>query len=131
MSGPRSSVAIATSSWMSSRTPIRPRPSCSPWSPAMLSMSRWWATTIRPSMGVFVQKGKKYNAQDQSAARVSARWKPSDNFLWDLSYEDFQDRGTPNMNLMQHPRPGQDFWSALVDVAPYLDRSEERRVGKE
>jgi iron complex outermembrane receptor protein len=72
---------------------------------------------------LFVQKGKKYDAQDQSAARVSARWQPSDSFLWDLSYEYFADRGTPSMNLMQHPRPGQDFWSALIDVAPYLDRT--------
>ena len=72
---------------------------------------------------LFVQKGPKYNSQDQSAARVSARWRPGDNFLWDLSYEYFKDRGTPGMNLMQHPRAGQDFWSALIDVAPYLDRS--------
>ncbi len=72
---------------------------------------------------LFVQKGKKYDAQDQSAYRVSARWKPSDSFVWDLSYEDFKDRGTPNMNLMQQPRPGQKFWSALIDTAPYLDRT--------
>jgi iron complex outermembrane receptor protein len=72
---------------------------------------------------LFVQKGKKYNSQDQSAYRISARWKPSDTFVWDLSYEYFQDRGTPSMNLMQQPREGQKFWSALVDVAPYLDRT--------
>ena len=71
----------------------------------------------------FVHGGKKYNSQDQSAARVSARWRPSDSFLWDLSYEYFTDRGTPDMNLMQHPRAGQDFWSTLADVAPYLDRT--------
>lgn len=71
----------------------------------------------------FVHGGKKYNAQDQSAARVSARWKPSDNFLWDVSYEYFTDRGTPSMNLMQQPRAGQKFWSTLADVVPYLDRT--------
>ena len=26
------------------------------------------------------------------------------------------------MNLMQDPRPGEKFWSALISVAPYLDR---------
>jgi iron complex outermembrane receptor protein len=72
---------------------------------------------------LFVQKGRKYSAQDQSATRISARWQPSDRLLWDLSYEYFQDRGTPSMNLMEHPRAGQDFWSALIDTAPYLDRT--------
>ena len=32
------------------------------------------------------------------------------------------DRGTPSMDLMQNPRPGQKLWSALIDTAPYLDR---------
>ena len=32
--------------------------------------------------------------------------------------EQFIDRGTPNMNLLQDPRPGQEFWSALIDTAP-------------
>ena len=73
--------------------------------------------------GQYVQNGKKYNAQDQSAARVSALWQPSDAFKWNLSYEYFVDRGTPDLSLMQNPRQGQDFWSALIDVAPYLDRT--------
>ena len=70
----------------------------------------------------YVTGGPKYNAQDQSAARVSALWQPNDAFTWNLSYEYFRDRGTPSMNLMQQPRAGQDFWSALIDVAPYLKR---------
>lgn len=65
---------------------------------------------------------KKYSAQDQTAARVSARWKPNEAFTWDLSFEYFRDRGTPSMELMQQPRAGQDFWSALIDTAPYLKR---------
>ncbi|TCV97747.1 iron complex outermembrane receptor protein [Luteibacter rhizovicinus] len=73
--------------------------------------------------GQYVQRGDKYNAQDQSAARVSALWQPSDSFKWNLSYEYFVDRGTPSMSLMQTPRQGQDFWSALIDTAPYLHRT--------
>lgn len=71
----------------------------------------------------YEQNGAKYNSQDQSAARVSARWQPSDAFRWDLSYEYFIDRGTPNLSLMQTPRPGQSFWSALIDTPPYLHRN--------
>ncbi|MDE2309027.1 MAG: TonB-dependent receptor [Xanthomonadaceae bacterium] len=70
----------------------------------------------------YVTGGNKYNAQDQSAARVSALWQPGDAFTWNLSYEYFRDRGTPGMSLMQQPRAGQDFWSALIDTAPYLKR---------
>jgi len=76
---------------------------------------------IDPSQ--YVQGGDKYNSQDQSAARVSALWQPSDSFKWNLSYEYFLDRGTPSLSLMQTPRQGQDFWSALIDTAPYLDRT--------
>ncbi len=71
----------------------------------------------------YIHSADKYNAQDQSAARVSALWQPSDSFKWDLSYEYFLDRGTPSLSLMQTPRAGQDFWSALIDTAPYLDRT--------
>lgn len=75
---------------------------------------------INPNL--FVTGGDKYNAQDQAAARVSALWQPSEAFTWNLAVEYFRDRGTPSMNLMQKPRPGQDFWSALIDTAPYIDR---------
>ena len=70
----------------------------------------------------FVQGGQKYNAQDQSAARVSLLVKPSTDFSWNVSYEKFRDRGTPSMDLMQTPREGQKLWSALIDTAPYLNR---------
>jgi len=76
---------------------------------------------IDPSL--FVQGGDKYSAQDQSAARVSALWQPNEAFKWNLSYEYFIDRGTLNMGLMQQPRPGQKFWSALIDTAPDLHRN--------
>jgi iron complex outermembrane recepter protein len=75
---------------------------------------------INPNL--FTQGGPKYNSQDQSAARLSLLWKPTGNLTWNVSYEKFADRGTPDMNLMQDPRPGQSFWSALIDTAPYLKR---------
>ncbi|MDC8016130.1 TonB-dependent receptor [Tahibacter soli] len=80
--------------------------------------------TFKPiDVGLFVTRGEKYNAQDQSAARISSLWTPNENFTWNLSFEYFRDRGTPNANLMQQPRAGQEFWSSLVDTAPYLDRN--------
>ena len=72
---------------------------------------------------LFVQGGPKYNAQNQTGARVSLVWHPSAALTWDLSYERFQDRGTPSMNVNQVPRAGQEFWSALIDTAPYLHRN--------
>ena len=71
----------------------------------------------------FVQSGPKYDAQDQSAARLSFMWKPTRDITWNASYEKFLDRGTPDINLMQTPRPGEKFWSALISVAPALDRN--------
>jgi len=70
----------------------------------------------------FVQTGPKYNSQDQSAARLSMLWKPTRDISWNASYEKFIDRGTPDMNLLQTPRAGTSFWSALISVAPQLDR---------
>ncbi len=85
------------------------------------------APTFKPFAPIdpntFVQGGPKYDAQDQSAARLSFIWKPTRDLTWNASYEKFLDRGTPNMNLMQDPRPGEKFWSALISVAPYLDRN--------
>jgi iron complex outermembrane receptor protein len=72
---------------------------------------------------LFVQGGPKYSAQDQTGARVSLHWQPSKVLSWDVSYERFQDRGTPSMSVVQTPRAGQKFWSALIDTAPYLYRN--------
>ena len=71
---------------------------------------------------LFTQGGQKYSAQNQSAARVSFLFKPSDALSWNISYEKFADRGTPSMDLMQVPRAGESLWSALIDTAPYLKR---------
>ena len=70
----------------------------------------------------FVETGPKYNSQDQSAARLSLLWKPTHDLTWNASYEKFLDRGTPDMNLLQTPRAGTSFWSALISVAPQLHR---------
>ncbi len=71
---------------------------------------------------LFIQNGPRYSSQDQSAVRLSALWKPNDQFSWNLSYEYFADRGTLDANLMQTPRPGQKFWSILADTPGYVHR---------
>ncbi len=71
----------------------------------------------------FAVGDKKYNAQDQSAARLSLLWQITPSLRWNVAYEKFDDRGTPSANLMQTPRPGQDHWSTLSDSAPWIDRT--------
>ena len=70
----------------------------------------------------FVTQGKKYYAQDQRSARISALWKPNDKFDWNINIEGYQDTGAPVIALMQNPRPGYSLWSALIDTAPQTDR---------
>ncbi|MDE1917069.1 MAG: TonB-dependent receptor [Sphingomonadales bacterium] len=74
---------------------------------------------INPS--AFVTSGKRYYAGDQKSARLSARWELP-KFHWDLSGEYYKDDGSPILQLMQNPRAGQKFWSALVDTAPETNR---------
>jgi iron complex outermembrane receptor protein len=69
----------------------------------------------------FVTGGKKYDAADQKSARLSARWDLG-RFKWNLNGEWYKDTGSPILGLMQNPRPGQKFWSALVDTAPQTNR---------
>jgi len=71
----------------------------------------------------FAVGDRKYNAQDQSAARLSLLWHITPGLQWNVAYEKFDDRGTPSANLMQTPRPGQDHWSMLSDSAPWIDRT--------
>ncbi len=79
---------------------------------------------------LFVQGGPKYNAQNQSSARASLLWKIAPDMTLDVSYEKFLDRGTPQMSLMQTPRAGAEFWSALIDTAPYLSRDTDSVRGR-
>ena len=97
--------------------------------PSLADQQAAWAASggdpaaFRPiNPNLFVTDGQKYNAQDQSAVRVSSLWQPHDGLAWNVSLEYFRDRGTPSANLMQTPRAGQRFWSALVDTAPRLER---------
>ena len=70
----------------------------------------------------YVTSGPKYYGNDQKAGRISVAWRPSDKFRWDVNGEYFKDTGTPILSLMQTPRAGQDFWSALIDTPPAQDR---------
>ncbi len=70
----------------------------------------------------YVTSGKKYYAGDQKSGRLSVEWRPSDRFRWDLNTEYFKDTGTPILGLMQNTRPGEKFWSALIDTAPDQNR---------
>ena len=97
-----------------------PHPSLASQQAAAASVTSVPFQPLNPNL--FVQGGPRYNAQDQSAARLSLLWRASGALRWNLSWEYFMDRGTPNMNLMQTPRPGESFWSALISVAPYMHR---------
>ena len=74
------------------------------------------------NQSAFVTQGKKYYAQDQRSARLSALWKPNDKFTWNVNVEGYQDTGAPIISLAQTPRPGEKKWSALIDTAPESDR---------
>jgi iron complex outermembrane recepter protein len=69
----------------------------------------------------YVTGGKKYYAQDQKSARLSALV-DFDRFQWNLSGEYYKDTGAPIIGLAQTPRAGQKFWSALIDTAPQTNR---------
>ena len=71
---------------------------------------------------LYIRNAQKYSAQDQSAARLSFLWNITPGLKWNISYEHYIDRGTPSLNLLQVARPGQDFWSALIDTAPSVNR---------
>src|SRR5215469_818100 len=72
---------------------------------------------------LFVQNGPRYNAQNQTAMRLSALYEPMSDLTWNISFEYFRDRGTPVANIMENPRPGEPFWSGLFDTAPQLSRN--------
>ena len=74
---------------------------------------------INPS--AFITSGKRYYAANQKSARLSAAWDLG-RFHWNVSGEYYKDDGSPILSLLQTPRPGQQFWSALVDTAPQTNR---------
>ncbi|WP_426107046.1 TonB-dependent receptor [Massilia sp. TSP1-1-2] len=78
---------------------------------------------FRPINGnQFAVGNQKYSAQNQTAFRASLLWHLTPQLKWNVSYEKFADRGTPNANLMQQPRAGEKFWSMLSDSAPWTNR---------
>ncbi|TFW21255.1 TonB-dependent receptor [Massilia arenosa] len=97
--------------------------------PSLASQRAAWAASggnpaafqpLNPNL--FVNSGPKYNAQDQTAVRLSFLYQPTPALRWNISYERYADRGTPSMNLLQTPRAGTDLWSTLSDVAPSVRR---------
>ncbi len=72
---------------------------------------------------VFVTGGTHYYGEDRKAYRVSAEWAPLDSLTWDLSFENYVDKGGPVAPLMQNPRPGQQLWSILAQFQPWNDRT--------
>ena len=72
---------------------------------------------------VFVTGGTHYYGEDRKAYRVSAEWAPLESLTWDLSFENYVDKGGPVVPLMQNPRPGQQLWSILAQFQPWNDRT--------
>jgi iron complex outermembrane receptor protein len=68
-------------------------------------------------------QSRKYGAADQKSARLTALFAPNDAWTVTGAVDYFKDNGTGNIALMQHPRAGQDLYSALVDTAGFLDQT--------
>ncbi len=66
----------------------------------------------------FTTGGKRYNSQEQQSGRVSLLWRPDARFTWNLNIEGFLDEGTPDVPLLQSPRPGTAPYSILADTPP-------------
>jgi iron complex outermembrane recepter protein len=66
----------------------------------------------------YITTGQKYFSEDRASYRVSGRWVPSSAFSWDLSFENYVDKGIPEPPLMQNPRPGNPLLSILASFPP-------------
>ena len=66
----------------------------------------------------FTTSGPRYNSQEQQSARASLLWRPDSRFSWNIDVEGFLDEGTPDVDLLQVPRPGTSLYSILADTAP-------------
>lgn len=65
---------------------------------------------------------RKYGATDQQGIRTTLVWEPSENLKTTTALEYFRDQGSGNISLMQTPRAGQKWNSALVDTPGALDQ---------
>ena len=70
-----------------------------------------------------VQPGaRKYGATDQQGIRATLLWQLTPNLTTTTALEYFRDNGTGNVSLMQTPRAGQKWNSALIDTPGALDQ---------
>lgn len=66
---------------------------------------------------------REYGATDQAAVRTTLVWEPTDSLTATGAVEYFRDNGTGQVALMQQPRAGQKWNSALIDTPGHLDQS--------
>ncbi|MBP6898780.1 MAG: TonB-dependent receptor [Burkholderiaceae bacterium] len=70
-----------------------------------------------------VQPGaKKYGATDQTGMRATLLWVPVAGVTTTTALEYYRDAGAGQISLMQTPRAGQKWNSALVDTPGHLDQ---------
>ena len=65
---------------------------------------------------------KKYGATDQVGLRTTLLWQPVADVTTTTALEYYRDSGAGQISLMQTPRAGQKWNSALVDTAGQLDQ---------
>jgi iron complex outermembrane receptor protein len=71
----------------------------------------------------YVQPGaRKYGATDQQGIRTTLLWDITENLRTTTALEYYRDQGTGNVSLMQTPREGQKWNSALIDTPGALDQ---------
>jgi iron complex outermembrane receptor protein len=67
----------------------------------------------------YVQPGaRKYGAVDQMGVRTTLVWEPTENLKTTTALEYFRDQGAGNISLMQTPREGEKWNSALTRTTP-------------
>jgi iron complex outermembrane receptor protein len=70
-----------------------------------------------------VQPGaRKYGAVDQQGARVTLLWQPTESLTTTTAVEYYRDNGAGQVMLMQTPRAGQKWNSALIDTPGILEQ---------
>jgi len=64
---------------------------------------------------------RNYGASDEMAGRLSALWKPTEQFKWDLIVEDYINNGTPSIDILTgpdgKPADGQPVYDRTVSNA--------------
>ena len=65
---------------------------------------------------------QKYGATNQQGVRATVLWQPTANLTTTTALEYYRDNGAGQISLMQTPRAGQKWNSALVDTPGMLDQ---------